>query len=401
MKFSTTKGDCALAFDPSSFQRSHERFLKLVEIYSGHPFAGFHEGLLAVWENYKPKLRDMALSNLDTTSWQQESIGRGEILERAISAIEIQDNRPGGLTNNLVYWQNRYGHMSREHRTLLDAQQDVGLRRNIEAALFALYRSEADDGELFDRLSSVTGRKYTLSAYFYFLKDMNRFMPIQPTGFDRVFAALGLNFTTLRKCDWENYAQFNDILQDVRSGLEQFGGLKHVRLVDAHSYCWAFATLLKRVPEGTETPLRPKRDDGRILGALERSIATMRFNILHTVAQARGQVVNRNVQMKVKDLGFESEQALDAYLKRRMEIQGGRCALTGIPLHLHGAEGTDHYLHPSADRIDSDGHYSPGNIQVVCQFANMWKRNMENAEFLRLLELVRGQEGDAIDGAIN
>lgn len=381
-----------MPLDTSGFRTAFMRFQKLVAIYSGHEFTNFNEGLAGVWEAYKPKLRDLALSRLDSVNWQRNTIGEGRILERTIAAIEIQDNRPGGLTNNLVFWQNRYGHTSREHRALLDAQQDQGSRRAIENALFDLYRTNIDEAGLFDKLSELTGRKYTLSAYLYFLKDMARFMPIQPTGFDAVFPELGVQFSSLRNCNWDNYKRFNEILDEVRVALEEVADLKNVRLIDAHSFCWMFATLLKRVPEGAETVTQKDRDDGRILGARERSITNMRLNILNTVSQSRGQIVTRTMQMKVKDLGFDSEQALEAYLRERMKIQGDRCALTGISFHFHGDFGSDKNLLPSPDRIDSDGHYAPGNIQVVCQFVNMWKSNTKNEEFLRLLTLIRNQE---------
>jgi hypothetical protein len=49
-------------------------------------------------------------------------------------------------------------------------------------------------------------------------------------------------------------------------------------------------------------------------------------------------------------------------------------------------------LLPSLDRIDSDSHYEVGNFQVVCQFVNFCKGDGDNAEFQRLLMLVRGVE---------
>jgi hypothetical protein len=68
-----------------------------------------------------------------------------------------------------------------------------------------------------------------------------------------------------------------------------------------------------------------------------------------------------------------------------------RCALTGIPLQPHGPD-VDKNLLPSLDRIDSEGHYEAGNLQVVCQFVNYWKGASDNEEFRRLLILVRGEE---------
>ena len=71
-----------------------------------------------------------------------------------------------------------------------------------------------------------------------------------------------------------------------------------------------------------------------------------------------------------------------------LELQGDRCALTGIPFHYDGPD-VDKALKPSLDRIDSNGHYAPGNLQIVCQFVNFWKGSQDNSEFTRLLEIVR------------
>jgi hypothetical protein len=49
----------------------------------------------------------------------------------------------------------------------------------------------------------------------------------------------------------------------------------------------------------------------------------------------------------------------------------------------------------SLDRINSDGHYSDGNLQVVCRFVNQWKSNMPDGEFRRLLGMVRAS-GDSL-----
>jgi hypothetical protein len=65
--------------------------------------------------------------------------------------------------------------------------------------------------------------------------------------------------------------------------------------------------------------------------------------------------------------------------------------LTGIPFQFHGQD-VDKNLLPSLDRIDSDGHYEVGNLQVVCQFINFWKGDRDNEEICRLLMLVRGEE---------
>ena len=207
-------------------------------------------GLPDEWESYKPRLRDHALGLLRPEDWLEDEIGSGAILNRTIKAIEIQDSRLK-LTNNLVFWQNRFGPANRDHRAMLEAASNPVLRGDIESLLFGLYRGSTDESVTFDGLVGVTGGRYPLLAYLFFLKDIDRFMPIQPTGFDRAFHGLGIEFTTRRQCNWANYAGFNATLDRLRPLIAHAAGLDTVRLVDAHSFCWIFSSLLKREAEGT------------------------------------------------------------------------------------------------------------------------------------------------------
>ena len=374
--------------DDRTFRGAFDRFSALVEVRSGHPFRGFDEGLAAVWESYKPRLRNRALGLLSPEDWLEGEIGSGAILSRTVEAIEIQDSRLG-LTNNLVFWQNRYGHANRDHRAMLEAASKPMLRGAIEALLFGLYRGGADEGVTFDGLLEATDSKYPLLAYLFFLKDMDRYMPIQPTGFDRAFRALGIELSTLRQCSWANYVRFNATLDGLRPLIAHAAGLGIVRLVDAHSFCWIFSTLLKREVEGTLERAPGARDEGRVLGGREKSIVAMRYAVEDTVRNARGQIVERRV--KNKELRM-NEVALEKYIAFLLDLQGDRCALTGIPFHFLGPE-VDRNLLPSVDRIDSDGHYEAGNLQIVCRFINFWKSDTDDEEFRRLLMFVRGEEG--------
>lgn len=380
-----TATEMSVRIDPRAFSEAFARFQELIAAKSGHAFNGFDEGLVAVWESYKPRLRDYALGLLRAEDWSETDIGSGVILNRMVEAVEIQDSR-SNLNNNLVFWQNRYGHANRDHRVLLEAASSPKLRREIEDLLFGFFRGGVDESEVFDRLSELTGGKYPLLAYIFFLKDMDRFMPIQPTGFDRAFSALGIDFSTLRQCSWENYSAYNQTLAALRPFIESSAVLKNVRLVDAHSFCWVFSTLLKLELEGSVTKATGAKDDGRILGGREKSIIAMRLSVENTVKNANGQVVQRI--LKNKELRMTTAE-LEKLIASLLDLQGNRCALTGIPFQFHGPE-ADKNLLPSLDRIDSAGHYEAGNLQVVCQFINFWKSDNDNEEFKRLLMLVRG-----------
>ena len=357
-------GQQVIVLDQTRFNEQFQRFQSLILINdAGRAFTDFHDGLAEDWEGYKPQLRDHALGILIPKTWTEAEIGSGAILQRTIHAIEIQDS--DGLTNNLVFWQNRYGHAKRDHRVLLDAVSNANLRRELERLLFGLYRGNADEGTTFDHLSELTKARYPLLGYLYFLKDMDRFMPIRSKTFDRAFRDLGIDLITARNCSWENYQRYNTTLGTVQRALAVLDGLTTVRLIDAHSFCWMLENL---------------DDSGR-----EESIIEMCQSVENTIRNANGQVVARPV--KSKELRMTRAE-LEELLRFLLDRQGNRCALTGIPFHFAGPN-ADNQLRPSVDRIDSNGHYEDGNLQIVCRFVNFWKRDSDNEEFKRLLILLR------------
>lgn len=369
----------------ADFQRHFDRFQMLITAESkGHPFTDFAEGKIAAWEGYKPTLRKAALERLSSDAWSRDNIGSGSIVEHAIDSIEIQETK-ANLVNNLVFWQNRLGHANRDHRVLLEARNSHGLKEALDTLLFELYRGEREEGVIFEELAELTGRKYPLIAYLYFLKDINRFMPIQPTGFDRAFAAMNLEFSTRQQCTWDNYKAFNETLLQLVPLIEEAAGIRDVRLIDAHSFCWIYAHLLKLEAEGAIGQTTLGKDAGRVIGGQEKSVIAMRLSIEDTVRKSNGQIVERTI--KNKESGH-SAQELEALLAELLDLQEKRCALTGIPFHFHGPN-ADSNLLPSPDRIDSHGHYVRGNIQIVCRFVNFWKGASDNEEFKELLMLVR------------
>lgn len=89
---------------------------------------------------------------------------------------------------------------------------------------------------------------------------------------------------------------------------------------------------------------------------------------------------------KTKEFRFPSEEAFRGHVRVLLDAARGKCALTGVALDFSLA---DSDMVPSLDRIDSDGHYEPGNLQVVARFANRWKSDYPDESFRRLLNLVR------------
>lgn len=110
-------------------------------------------------------------------------------------------------------------------------------------------------------------------------------------------------------------------------------------------------------------------------------VKRMAESVNKTVGASGGQRI-QNIKSKSTNMTTSQLEELMSIL---IEEQNYRCALTGLKL----SNGEDGQLVPSPDRIDSNGQYIKGNIQIVCKFANFWKSNQGNDEFLRLIKLVR------------
>ena len=104
-----------------------------------------------------------------------------------------------------------------------------------------------------------------------------------------------------------------------------------------------------------------------------------------TANSANGQSVETTT--KVKEFRFRRPD-LESYLASLLSDQESLCAISGLPLQFDG-DHDDPEMLPSLDRIDSDGHYEKGNLQVVCRFINRWKGADDDAQFRRLIGVLR------------
>lgn len=124
---------------------------------------------------------------------------------------------------------------------------------------------------------------------------------------------------------------------------------------------------------------------GKNIPLSQFAIERMLLSIKETVKNSNGQIVLKALKNK-KLLCSEGE--MKAHLAHLMDEQQGRCKITGLLMHVDGQDGMEHDMLASADRIDSNGHYEIGNIQLVCRFVNFWKCAQENGKFVDLLERV-------------
>lgn len=118
----------------------------------------------------------------------------------------------------------------------------------------------------------------------------------------------------------------------------------------------------------------------------QNAAARMSSTACNTTKASNGQKVQTTV--KNKNFEFASQLELEEYILDLLESQEGLCAISGMTLQYDGQH-DDSAMLCSLDRIDSDGHYARGNLQVVCRFINEWKSNEKDEEFRRLLRKVR------------
>jgi hypothetical protein len=117
---------------------------------------------------------------------------------------------------------------------------------------------------------------------------------------------------------------------------------------------------------------------------MQRSVVGMAENAAAAAAASGKQYTSIRKDKQLHHL----RQELQVLIKKLIDEQKGLCALTGLTLQWQG-DAEDTAMLASLDRIDSDGHYSDGNLQVVCRFVNGWKSSSPDGEFRRLLGIVR------------
>lgn len=130
---------------------------------------------------------------------------------------------------------------------------------------------------------------------------------------------------------------------------------------------------------------KAKRGACLTFSPVEIAITRMAGVAESTAANSNGQQVTRT--LKNKEFRF-TKLSLEKYLAALIEAQDGTCAITGIPFQYDTVADDEEFL-PSLDRIDSNGHYEEGNLQIVCRFINRWKSDSPDSEFRRLIHAVR------------
>jgi len=223
--------------DPYLFEKQFEAFQSFVEGKSNVPFVSFaSHPYTDMQEGYKYEIYRTARDNLAFQAWKESDIGSGDIITATIESIEFQNN-------NLVQWQSRYGDEKRPHHPLYDAKNSEENINNIEQCLFNLYH-KSNVNKSFDDLIAIFGKKYSLIAYLFFVKDSSNYLPIAPSYLDRAFELLGAEFKTKQKCSWGNYSMYLGLIGELKNMLTERLS-PSVSLLDAHSFAWILSAQME------------------------------------------------------------------------------------------------------------------------------------------------------------
>lgn len=196
----------------------------------GKSFVGFRDGYLHERESYKEELRVESHSILKTTEWDSDWIGNGEILRRIIQTFDLENN-------NLVGTRRKFGPDSIPHRKMIQAIDDGTNLAIIEQTLFDLFISSKEPEAIFNQLVDLIGKRYSVIAFLFYLKNDRQYLPISTTNFEYAFKTLGCNLTLSHNCSWDNYKSYLGVIGQVKYALE--GSMnQNVNLIDAHSFCW-------------------------------------------------------------------------------------------------------------------------------------------------------------------
>ncbi|MBU0767193.1 HNH endonuclease [Patescibacteria group bacterium] len=223
--------------DVYCFEKCFDLFIDLVEEQSKAKFISFPANRYTEEnEGYKDEIYEKARDYLQFWNWKEDDIGSGEIVAKVVSAIELEGNM-----NNLVDW--------RLASKFKEKAKDENKIREYERALFDFYLNIKSDKDSFDDFIEHFGKNYPLIAYLFFIKDKAQYMPISPTNFEIAFEKLGVDdFKTSHQCSWSNYAEYNQLIHQVKDLLIS-KGVKDVSLLNAHSFVWIIVDVEKQLDE--------------------------------------------------------------------------------------------------------------------------------------------------------
>lgn len=201
----------------------------VLDQWTNQEFKGFHAGVVLETEKYKYDLRYQFIEILNVDQWTEETIGSGVIAQALMDCFELKEN-------NLLGNKKGVGEKSLSHYKLIQAIDNNDVKQ-VEWVAFKLFKLGQDNETTFNELIAFFGKKYSLLALLYFIYNDKKYLPISTSNFEHAFRLLGNDSALQRKCSWENYSNYLQVIEEVKLVIElEFN--ENINLLDAHSFCW-------------------------------------------------------------------------------------------------------------------------------------------------------------------
>lgn len=168
-------------------------------------------------ENYKYSIYENGRAALGFDEWTTDMIGSGKIFANLLKAL--------GQSKNLVYFTT----------SNFEAVANSDMKY-AEQLIYNIYCSDNDE-KSFNEFTNFFGHRSDKTAYIFFLKDKDSYLPMSPIRFGIFLDLFGITTKCVRGLTWEHYQEFIDIMRYVQKYLNDE---LHVpaSLVDAHSFIW-------------------------------------------------------------------------------------------------------------------------------------------------------------------
>ncbi|MFX4299976.1 hypothetical protein [Pseudosulfitobacter pseudonitzschiae] len=193
--------------------------------------------------------------------------------------------------------------------------------------------------------------------------------------YERWIASLESGYAVIQKGKIEDDVETR--WRDSYLGIYQIDGLKETFAADGET-----ANVSFRLTGEADPSLGRAYDKDDPDANLLAAVLVISNRAQRTVNQS-GKVTTRIT--KWKEFGFESVEHMAEYLIGLYHRQSGKCALSGVRMNLEAGEWCI-----SPDRIDSNGDYTPENVQLVANCVNAMKGATPNDKFLLQLARIKG-----------
>jgi len=218
-------------------ERFEDAYQKLVDkaYKHGDRVPSFRSGYWDQEEGYKYKYYDDARKEMDIDSWQDRRNDLDYIVGRASQPFWIITSGEKSL-QNLV--------SSKNYNKVLDhvfSGSEI-IKREAVDALYGLYYG-ADEKESFERLAKLMKGipdPISIISMYFFLKDKSdgdfRYIIARKVGTTERLGKLGLQTACLKKCTWDGYMEYIDLLHQIQNYLRAYH--PDATLLDAQSFLW-------------------------------------------------------------------------------------------------------------------------------------------------------------------